>query len=60
MTAILWWMQQQTRATCRHDFGALRIDGRTIDTEGNQYELEMCRRCYDIRRGALVKEAGKQ
>lgn len=50
-----WWLQEVRKAMCWHDWRVTAFDARTIDSDGNQYELEQCAHCTELRRGALVR-----
>jgi len=51
----MWWLQQVRKTWCPHSWRVTAFDARTIDSDGNQYELEQCGLCTEFRRGALVK-----
>lgn len=54
-----WWLQETRKSWCPHQFKVTAFDARTIDREGNQYELEQCPHCLTFRRGAIVKHGPK-
>lgn len=60
MTLGRYTWQEMRKAACRHDFRVTRYDARTMDTAGNQYELEQCRFCTELRRGAIVHHAPRR